>query len=98
MAIDIGKISEEYLDFIIIKEDIDKRGREAGEIADLIKSGIKNKEKCKVLLEECKAFEEAIKVSSKGDIIIVFFEELEPLINVIENYKNHNTDERIASL
>ena len=98
MAIDIGKISEEYLDFIIIKEDIDKRGREAGKIADLIKSGIKKKEKCKVLLEECKAFEEAIKVSSKGDIIIVFFEELEPLINVIENYKNHNTDERIASL
>ncbi len=90
MATNIGKISEEYLDFIIIKEDRDKRGRKIGEVANLIKSGIRNKEKYKVLLEECEAFKEAINISSNGDVIIVFFEKLEPLIEVIKNYKNNN--------
>ena len=98
MAINIGKISEEYLDFIIIKEDRDKRGRKIGEVANLIKSGIRDKEKCKVLLEECEAFKEAINISSNGDVIIVFFEKLEPLIEVIKNYKNNNQDEKTASL
>lgn len=98
MATNIGKISEEYLDFIIIKEDRDKRGRKIGEVANLIKSGIRNKEKYKVLLEECEAFKEAINISSNGDVIIVFFEKLEPLIEVIKNYKNNNQDEKTASL
>lgn len=98
MATNIGKISEEYLDFIIIKEDREKRGRKIGEVANLIKSGIRDKEKCKVLLEECEAFKEAINISSNGDVIIVFFEKLEPLIEVIKNYKNNNQNEKTASL
>ncbi len=98
MAVDIGRISEQNLDFMIIKEDRDKRGRKPGEVASLIESGITNKDKYKVILEECEALKEAIKVSSKGDIIIAFFEELDPLMNVIKNYKSNNENEELVNL
>lgn len=98
MAVDIGRISEQNLDFMIIKEDRDKRGRKPGEIASLIESGITNKDKYKIILEECAALKEAIKISSKGDIIIAFFEELDPLMKVIKNYKSDNENEELVNL
>lgn len=98
MAVDIGRISEQNLDFMIIKEDRDKRGRKSGEVANLIESGIRNKNKYKIIFEECEALKEAINISSKGDIIIVFFEELDPLMKVIENYKGDNEDEELVNL
>ncbi|MDZ5035294.1 cyanophycin synthetase, partial [Clostridium perfringens] len=55
MALDIGKISCEYLDYIIVKEDKDLRGRKKGEIAEIIVNGIlskNSKKKYEVVLKE----------------------------------------------
>ncbi|MGG7076347.1 cyanophycin synthetase [Clostridium sardiniense] len=98
MAIDIGKISDKNLDFIIIKEDIDKRGRKPGEIANLIENGISDKNKYKIILEEPEALKEAIRISEEGDVIVVFFEELQPLMKVVENYRDDNEKEELVNL
>ncbi|MBY0755717.1 cyanophycin synthetase [Clostridium sardiniense] len=98
MAIDIGKISDKNLDFIIIKEDIDKRGRKPGEIASLIENGISDKNKYKIVLEEPEALKEAIRISEEGDVIVAFFEELQPLMKVVESYRDDNEKEELVNL
>lgn len=98
--IEVGKLSASYLDTIIIKEDIDKRGREKGEVSMLIKKGvekIKNKKRVLIKLKEEEALEEAIKISNTGDIVIVFYENLEPLVKIIKD-KQEEKDVKIISL
>ena len=92
---EIGKICCESLDKIIIKEDKDKRGRDKGEISQLLKTSIlkqdKNK-KVKVYLNEVDALEYAIRVSDRNDIIIVFYEKINPLLDFITSSKDFRID------
>lgn len=94
---EIGEICCEYLDEIIIKEDKDRRGRSIGEVSQLLKISMlknNNKKNVKVYLDEGDALEYAIKISKKDDIIIVFYENIEPLLN----YINNNEQERINKM
>jgi cyanophycin synthetase len=87
----IGKMCGNCFDRIYIKEDRDKRGRENGEVAALLEQGcklgsIKHSEILIELAEE-KALEKAILDAVPGDIVIVFFEEYQLLLDVIERMK-----------
>ena len=91
----IGELCSEKLDKIVIKEDIDKRGRREGEIASLLNQSIvkRNKEiKPRICLDEIKALEEALNISEKGDIIVVFYEKLKPLLDFIDNNRGMNNE------
>ncbi|MDS0528285.1 cyanophycin synthetase [Clostridium sp. SHJSY1] len=96
----IGYICSKYIDNIIIKEDIDRRGRDKGEVAEILKRGVVkgNNHKYKICLNEVEALKEAIKFSKAGDYIIVFYEKLEPLIEVVREYNNLNEDLNLANL
>ncbi|WP_300382584.1 cyanophycin synthetase [Clostridium sp.] len=83
----IGDISSKYLDYIIIKEDKDLRGRKEGDIAKIIETGIKNKKNYEIILDEKKAFLRAIEKAKKDDFVVVFFEEINPLLEEINNIK-----------
>ncbi len=80
--------AKKMLDKIIIKEDRNTRGREKGEIAKVISEGVSEQNSnmdFKVILDEVKALERAYVESTPGDMIIVFFEELEPLVEFIKS-------------
>ncbi|MBD7912628.1 cyanophycin synthetase [Clostridium cibarium] len=100
MAESIGYMCSKAMDRIIIKEDLDRRGRREGEIAAVLEKGvIKGKsESYKICLNEVEAFEEAIKFGKPGDYVIVFYEKLEPLLEKIKEYNNINEGLNIASL
>lgn len=87
-TIKIGSMCGDCFDRIYIKEDKDKRGREPGEIAALLEKGCRmaSIKPSEVLLElaEEKALENAILDAVPGDIVIVFFEEYQLLLDVIE--------------
>ena len=86
---DIGEISSKYLDYIIIKEDEDRRGRNKGEVAKLIEEGILNynmNKRYEVILKEDEALLKALSMTEAGDTIIVFFENIDVLKNVINTY------------
>ena len=88
-AMEIGSICAKFLDYTIVKEDKDLRGRRPGEIAKLIVNGIlkENKNiKHEVIFDEEDAFIKAISMAKKGDSIIVFFENMNPLVKIIEEY------------
>ena len=85
----VGNICGENFDYIYVKEDRDKRGREHGEIAGLLKKGIlemgfKNS-KLDIIIDEEEALKKAIEFSEPGDLVIMFFEEFEPAANIVKN-------------
>lgn len=83
----IGEICAKNLDKIIIKEDKDKRGRKTGEVAAILEKAVLNSKKnadLKVCLDEAEALKHAIKISREGDLIIVFYEKIEPLLDIIK--------------
>lgn len=98
---DIGSICGKYLDEMIIKEDKDRRGRRKGKVAEILKAGIKEikaKGNVKVCLDEIEAFKIALAKSKPLDIIVVFYEDLKSMEEVIKECKNHTTRLEIANL
>lgn len=89
----IAKITTEFLDYIIIKEDKDLRGRKSGEMSTLIEEGIRKSSPSKeyeIILKEEDALLKALSLSKEGEYIIVFFEDYDLLIKVINNYRKPN--------
>lgn len=89
----VGEICAEKLDKIVIKEDKDRRGREKGEIANIIEKSILSKKRnadVKICLDEVEALKLALDISDEGDTIVVFYEKLEPLLELIEKEKTNS--------
>lgn len=84
-----GKYAGENLDYIFIKENKDSRGRCRGEVAHLIEKGVLkskfNKNNIKIILQESEAFKKALDLASPGDVVIMFFEKYEPIIEIIKS-------------
>ena len=80
---EIGRLSSESMDYVYIKEDKDRRGRKLGEVAKVIEKGI-NKNNYEICLDEIEALKLAYNRSEAGDIIIVFYEKLEPVLRFIK--------------
>lgn len=100
---EVATISCKYLDYIIVKEDRDLRGRDKGEVAKLLVDRIltenKNK-KYEVILKEEEALIKVINMAKKDDIIIVFFEEINNLIKIIDEmnaFKSENKEYKALS-
>lgn len=86
---EIGKISGDGFQHIIIKEDKDLRGRKNGEIIQLLKQGVLQSKllSCEIecIYSEVEALQQAIKQAQTGDIIIIFYEDLQPIIDIIKD-------------
>jgi len=94
--IEAGRIIAQYCDEIIIKEDIDLRGRQAGEVASLMRQAGVEADKVTVCLPEKAAVEDGLSRASKGDIVIVFYEKFTPvqeLIKTVSEKLNANSKE-----
>jgi cyanophycin synthetase len=91
----LGALSAQFLDKIYIKEDLDKRGRREGEIADILLKGAleyKAEKDIHVILDEVVALDNALSDSIPGDVIVVFFEEFERLVNYIKDKSEEAND------
>jgi cyanophycin synthetase len=87
----LGKIAAQIFDYIIVKEDDDTRGRERGEVADLIVKGILEENAQvhhDVILNEVEAIETGLKKVNKDGLVVIFPESVSRSISLIEKYKN----------
>lgn len=102
--IEVGRICGRFFTKLYIKEDNDLRGRDAGEVADLLygaalAQGI-GKDKVHVIYDEARALEMAIMEAVPGEMIVMFYEQLEPALEVIEKcrkamkYSRRDKDEQ----
>ncbi|MFA9397275.1 MAG: Mur ligase family protein [Clostridiaceae bacterium] len=87
---ELGKISGDNSDFIIIREQADLRGRKPGETANLLKNGVKesdfNMENLEVIFKEEEAIVYAMKNAIEKEVIILFTQCLDVIIPTINSY------------
>jgi len=85
---EVGQLCGKRFTKLIIKEDNDLRGRNAGEVADILYNGAVKAGmpagNISVIYSEDKALETAIMEAKAGELIVMFYEELEPALEVIE--------------
>lgn len=85
---EVGRLCGRSFSKLIIKEDNDLRGRNAGEVADILFSaavkGGMNTDHISIIYSETKALETAIMEAAPGEMVVLFYEELEPALKVIE--------------
>ena len=81
------RLIDEFLELVQIDSPTSKEGK----IAELIVSGIlkenKNK-KYEVIFDEQEALIKAISMARSGDTIVVFFEQMNPLVKIIEEFNS----------
>lgn len=87
----VGELCAKSFDRIIIKEDMDLRGREPGEVADIfydaiIKAGM-NPKNVEIIYSECEAIRSALSNAKEGDFIVAFYEDFEASLSEIEKFK-----------
>jgi cyanophycin synthetase len=72
---------------IIIKEDKDLRGRAPGEVAELLRRAIQDEAPalaCDIISDECEALRQEIRRIGYNDLIVLFYEKLEPVREVLD--------------
>ncbi len=88
---EVGELCAKSFERIYIKEDIDLRGRRGGEVAEILEASIINagakRENVEIILSETQALEKAMLDARPGDMIALFYEELEPVIQMITKIK-----------
>lgn len=87
----LGKLSAQMFDYMIVKEDDDKRGRDDGEVADLIVKGIlaeNEKADYEIIIDEREALKTAVKKVVKNGLIVIFPESVPRTISLIKEYQN----------
>ncbi|GGJ08764.1 cyanophycin synthetase [Alicyclobacillus cellulosilyticus] len=81
-----GRAAAEVFDVLVVKEDQDKRGRVPGEVAQILarEIGAAAPDKpCWIELDECAALMRALREMRPGDIVIAFYEHLDPLVHML---------------
>ena len=87
----LGNIAAEIFDRIIIKEDLDSRGREPGEVANLIEKGIyqiDSEKQHEIILDETAAIDKALSLAKTDNLVVIFPEKVDTVINLIQDRIN----------
>lgn len=96
-TLEVGRIAGNYLDYIFIKEDKDRRERQSMEIANILRKGVLSSgfddKNIRIVLDEVAALEEALYIAEPGDIVIIFFEEYDPLLQLVRRRINNRVQE-----
>jgi cyanophycin synthetase len=90
----LGKLSAQFFDYIFVKEDFDRRGRESGEVADLIAKGValeKPDAPLEIILDETHAVKTALDQArqSPGSLMVLFPESVGQAIDLIKQYQSN---------
>lgn len=82
-----AKTAASGFDELIIKEDHDLRGRKSGEVARLLLNSVQRHHPglpCRVILDEGKAIETALRQMKKGELVALFYEKLDPVREILQ--------------
>lgn len=86
----VGEICGKGFDIVYVKEDIDLRGRKSGEVAKILEQGVirggMKRENIKIILKETEALKAAMYMAEPGDLIIVFYEKYQPVVDTINEF------------
>lgn len=89
----LGKLSAATFSQIFVKEDDDTRGRERGEVAELITQGILSANpECQfeTILDEPEAIATALDLATPGSLVVILPESVSRTISLIETHRSLN--------
>lgn len=84
-----GRAAAQYFDQFIIREDKDLRGRKSGAVPRLLCLAVEeagSEKECRIVLDEQEALELAIREMQEGEIVVIFYEKLKSVMEVLERY------------
>ncbi|HEY0098723.1 MAG TPA: cyanophycin synthetase [Pyrinomonadaceae bacterium] len=84
-----GRVAARGFHRIIIKEDKDLRGRRKGEVAGVLCRAVNEASpdrECRVVLDEIAAFSRELNEMKEGDVLVIFYDRLEPVLEVLEQH------------
>lgn len=95
-----GRAAAQSFQRLIIKEDRDRRGRRPGEVAELLRRAVKSVApdySCRVVLNETEAIRLALRELKPGEVLVFFYEKLEPALAVLQEFGAKPVDGITAS-
>lgn len=84
-----GRAAADSFQRIIIKEDSDRRGRRAGEVAELLRRAVKSfapESDCRVVLNEAEAISLALRELRPGEVAVIFYDKFEPALAALKEF------------
>jgi cyanophycin synthetase len=84
---ELAVVAANTFDWIIVREDNDLRGRERGEIADLISETIRRTKPSlplSVVLDETESVNQALQMARSGDTVVLFIDSVDAVIEQVK--------------
>jgi hypothetical protein len=84
-----GRIAALGFQRLVIKEDADTRGRKPGEVARLLCEAAASaapERECLIVLDDTEALLQELRKLRSGDVVVMFYDRLEPLLRVLEGF------------
>ena len=90
--IEMGEIATDYFDRVIVREDLDLRGRDPGETASVVMSGVEARMKAgkgrarvaEVVQDEIEAVQRALSRAHDGDVVVLCVDRLDEVWELLE--------------
>ena len=87
---DAALVAAEGFHKVVIKEDTDLRGRRSGEVARLLcetVTSVAPDRSCEIVLDEIAAFENALREIDETQVVVLFYDKLAPVLEILEKYQ-----------
>jgi cyanophycin synthetase len=84
-----GRVAAAGFQRVIIKEDVDTRGRKRGEVAQLLCETVTKESperECSIVIDEISAFENELKNLTETSVVVIFYDKLTPVLNLLAKY------------
>jgi cyanophycin synthetase len=84
-----GRAAAHSFHRLFIKEDQDLRGRRSGEVAQLLRAAALQaapQRECRLVLDELAALRTALNEAVPGEIVVIFYEKIEPVLGLLQEY------------
>jgi hypothetical protein len=84
---ELAVVAANTFDWIIVREDNDLRGRERGEVANLIADTIKRTKPSlpvSIILDEMESVNEALQMARAGDTVVLFIDSVDEVIEQVK--------------
>jgi cyanophycin synthetase len=82
-----AKVAANCFHRIIATDDIDRRGREPGEIPQLLCETISREKpdhQCEIVPDEAEAFTKAIREMRENEVVVIFYDKLSLILEILE--------------
>lgn len=85
-----AQVAARGFDRVIVTEEVNRRGREVGEMAKLLCDAIEREKpggNCEIVLDEIEAFSKALAEMRKNEVIVIFYRQLDLILEILARHQ-----------